>query len=136
MDTETGVVHVLKCTGIQDVGKCINPLATEGQIEGGIVMGVGYALTEGIQYKDGKVENPNLVDYKMITPLDAPEITTLIIEEPDPTGAFGAKGIGEGTVVPVAPAIANAIYDAAGIRIKELPITPEKVLKALKELNK
>ncbi len=136
VDPKTGLVRVLKCIAAQDVGKCINPLSVEGQMEGAIVMGVGYALTEAIQYKDGKVENPNLVDYKMITPLDVPEITTLIIEEPDPTGAFGAKGIGEGTVVPVAPAIANAIYDAIGVRIKELPITPEKVLKALKELNK
>ena len=99
-------------------------------------MGVGYALTEGLQYKDGKVENPNFVDYKIPTALDAPDITTNPVEEPDPTGAFGAKGIGEAGLVPVAPAIANAIYDAAGVRIKELPITPEKVLKALKELNK
>ncbi len=136
VDTETGIVHVLKCTGIQDVGKCINPLATEGQIEGGIVMGVGYALTEGIQYKDGEVENPNLVDYKIPTALDVPDITPILVEEPDPTGAFGAKGVGEACLIPVAPAIANAIYDAAGIRIKELPITPEKVLKAIKELNK
>jgi CO/xanthine dehydrogenase Mo-binding subunit len=136
VDTETGIVHVLKCTGIQDVGKCINPLALEGQIEGGIVMGVGYALTEGLQYKAGEVENPNLVDYKIPTALDVPDIRLILIEEPDPTGPFGAKGAGEACLVPVAPAIANAIYDAIGVRIKELPITPEKVLKALKELNK
>ena len=133
VDPKTGLVNVLKCVVAQDVGKCINPLATEGQMEGGIVMGVGYALTEGIQYKDGEVENPNLVDYKIPTALDVPDITPIIVEEPDPTGPFGAKGVGEGCMIPVAPAIANAIYDAIGVRIKELPITPEKVLK---ELNK
>lgn len=135
VDTETGVVHVLKCIGIQDAGKCINPLAAEGQIEGGIVMGVGYALTEGLQYKDGEVQNPNLVDYKIPTAPDVPDIKTIFVEEPDPAVAFGAKGIGEGCLIPVAPAIANAIYDAIGVRIKELPITPEKILNALKELN-
>ena len=133
VDPKTGLVNVLKCVVAQDVGKCINPLATEGQMEGGIVMGVGYALTEGIQYKDGEVENPNLVDYKIPTALDVPDITPIIVEEPDPTGPFGAKGVGEGTLVPVAPAIANAIYDAIGVRIKELPITPEKILRALGE---
>ena len=133
VDPKTGLVNVLKCVVAQDVGKCINPLATEGQMEGGIVMGIGYALTEGIQYKDGKVENPNLVDYKIPTALDVPDITPILVQEPDSTGAFGAKGVGEGTLVPVAPAIANAIYDAIGVRIKELPITPEKILKALDE---
>jgi CO/xanthine dehydrogenase Mo-binding subunit len=135
VDTKTGLVRVRKCIAIQDVGKSINPLGVEGQMEGGIVMGVGYALTERILYKDGQVQNPNLVDYKIPTALDAPDVRTILVEEPDPTGAFGAKGVGEACLIPVAPAIANAIYDAVGVRIRELPITPEKVLKALKELD-
>jgi CO/xanthine dehydrogenase Mo-binding subunit len=133
VDPKTGLVRVLKCIAAQDVGKCINPLGAEGQIEGGIVMGIGYALTEGLQYKDGEVKNPNLVDYKIPTALDVPDIMSIFVEESDPTGAFGAKGIGEGCLIPVAPAIANAIYDAIGVRIKELPITPERILKALSE---
>ncbi|MFC1956181.1 xanthine dehydrogenase family protein molybdopterin-binding subunit [Chloroflexota bacterium] len=133
VDTETGKVYVLKCVEAQDVGQCINRINAEGQIEGGIVQGIGYALTEEIQYEDGIVLNSNFLDYKIPTAMDVSGIVPLIIEEPDPTGPFGAKGIGEGCIVPIAPAIANAIYDAIGVRIKELPITPEKILKALKK---
>ena len=133
VDTETGQVKVLKCIEAQDVGRCINPVNTEGQMEGGIVQGIGYGLTEEIHYKNGSVINPNFLDYKIPTALDVPDIVTLIVEEPDPTGPYGAKGIGEAPVLAVAPAIANAIYNAIDVRIKELPITPEKIRRALKE---
>jgi xanthine dehydrogenase molybdenum-binding subunit len=105
----------------------------EGQVYGGATMGIGYALTERLILKDGKVMNPNFLDYKMLTAKDVPNIETIVIETNDPFGPFGAKGIGEPGSVPTAPAIANAIYDAVGVRIKDLPITPEKVLAALKE---
>ena len=96
-------------------------------------MGIGYALTERLILKDGKVINSNFLDYKMLTAKDVPKIEPIVIETNDPSGPFGAKGVGEPGLVPTAPAIANAIYDAVGVRIKDLPITPEKVLAALKE---
>jgi xanthine dehydrogenase molybdenum-binding subunit len=99
-------------------------------------MGIGYALTERLILKDGKVMNSNFRDYKMLTAKDVPNIETIVIETNDPFGPFGAKGVGEPGLVPTAPAIANAIYDAVGVRMKDLPITPEKVLAALKEKKK
>ena len=99
-------------------------------------MGIGYALTERLIPQNGKVMKPNFLDYKMLTAKDVPDIEPIIIETNDPYGPFGVKGIGEPGLVPTAPAIANAIYDAVGIRIKDLPITPEKVLKALQEKNR
>jgi xanthine dehydrogenase molybdenum-binding subunit len=96
-------------------------------------MGIGYALTERLILQNGKVMNPNFLDYKMLTAKDVPNIEPIVIETNDPFGPFGAKGVGEPGLVPTAPAIANAIYDAVGVRIRELPITPEKVLAALKE---
>ena len=96
-------------------------------------MGIGYALTERLIIQNGKVANPNFLDYKMLTSKDVPNIEPIVIETNDQFGPFGAKGIGEPGLVPTAPAIANAIYDAIGVRMKELPITPEKVLAALKE---
>ena len=105
----------------------------EGQIEGAVVQGIGYALMEGLTLQNGRVVNDGFLDYKIPTIGDIPEIKTILVETGDPHGPFGAKGIGEPGLVPTAPAIANAIYNAIGIRIKELPITPEKILKALKE---
>ena len=133
VDTETGRVNVLSCVLSQDVGRCINPITLEGQMQGATIQGIGYALTEDAVYSDGLHLNPNFVDYKILTALDVPEIVPLVVEEPDPTGPYGAKGVGEGSLVPQAPAIANAIYDAVGVRIKELPITAEKIRRALKE---
>ena len=136
VDKETGQVKILKYIAAHDVGRAINPMLLEGQVYGGATMGIGYALTERLILKDGKVMNPNFLDYKMLTAKDVPNIETIVIETNDPFGPFGAKGIGEPGSVPTAPAIANAIYDAVGVRIKDLPITPEKVLAALKEKNK
>ncbi|OGP70040.1 MAG: 4-hydroxybenzoyl-CoA reductase [Deltaproteobacteria bacterium RBG_13_47_9] len=133
VDQETGQIKILKYVAAHDVGKAINPMLLEGQVYGGVTMGIGYALTERLILKNGKVMNPNFLDYKMLTAKDVPNIVPVVIETNDPSGPFGAKGIGEPGLVPTAPAIANAIYDAVGVRIKDLPITPEKVLAALKE---
>ena len=133
VDKETGQVKILKYVAAHDVGRAINPMLLEGQVYGGATMGIGYALTERLILQNGKVMNPNFLDYKMLTAKDVPNIEPIVIETNDPFGPFGAKGIGEPGSVPTAPAIANAIYDAVGVRIKELPITPEKVLAALKE---
>ncbi len=135
VDEETGKVTVIEYVAAHDVGRAINPLLLEGQVYGGVVMGLGYALTEEVMLKDGKNMNANFRDYKLFTAKDAVKIKAPIIETDDKDGPFGAKGIGEPGCVPTAPAIANAIYDAVGVRIKDLPITPEKVLAALKEKN-
>jgi xanthine dehydrogenase molybdenum-binding subunit len=136
VDQETGQVKLLRYVAAHDVGRAINPMLLEGQVYGGATMGIGYALTEKLVLQNGKVMNPNFLDYKMLTAKDVPDIEPIVIETDDEFGPFGAKGIGEPGAVPTAPAIANAIYDAVGVRIKELPITPEKVLAALKEKKK
>ncbi|MDP2659602.1 MAG: xanthine dehydrogenase family protein molybdopterin-binding subunit [Dehalococcoidia bacterium] len=133
VDRDTGKVRVLKAACAHDVGKAVNPLAVEGQIEGGFAQGEGFALYEAIVRDGGKVCNPTFMDYKLPTSMDVPRVTPIIVEVPDPDGPFGAKGVGEPGLVNVAPAIANAIYDAVGVRIYQLPITPFAVLKALKE---
>ena len=131
VDTETGKVRVLRLACANDVGHAINPMAVEGQIEGGAQMGLGYALTEELIVKDGKVLNPDLLDYRLFTSADMPIIETHIIETDDPGGPFGAKGVGEMGGTPTAAAIANAIYDAVGVRMNQVPMTPERVLAAL-----
>jgi 4-hydroxybenzoyl-CoA reductase alpha subunit len=133
VDAETGKVKVLNMVAVHDVGRAINPLLIEGQIEGGIAMGIGYALLEKLQWENGKTLNPNFCTYKIVNSTEVPSIHTFLIETIDPYGPFGAKGIGEPATIPTAPAIANAIYNAIGVRIKDLPITPDKILKALKE---
>jgi len=133
VDTETGEVKVLKIAAAHDVGRAINPMAVEGQIEGGVSMGLGYGLNEELVLEKGKMLNPNFADYALPTALDMPPIDPIIVETIDPEGPFGAKGMAEPANNPTAPAIANAVYDAVGVRIKDLPITAEKVLKALKE---
>ena len=135
VDEETGKVEVLEYVAAHDVGRAINPLLLEGQVYGGVVMGLGYALTEEVTIKNGKIMNANFRDYKLFTAKDAVKIKAPVIETDDKDGPFGAKGIGEPGCVPTAPAIANAIYDAVGVRIKDLPITPEKVLAAIKKKN-
>ncbi|MFQ5578775.1 MAG: xanthine dehydrogenase family protein molybdopterin-binding subunit, partial [Anaerolineae bacterium] len=131
VDTETGVVRVLRLACANDVGRAINPMAVEGQIEGGAQMGLGYALTEELIVKEGRVLNPDFLDYRLFTAADMPEIETCLIETDDPQGPFGAKGVGEMGGTPTAAAIANAIYDAVGVRLTELPMTPDRVLAAL-----
>jgi CO/xanthine dehydrogenase Mo-binding subunit len=136
VDTETGQVTIQNYVAAHDVGRAINPMLVKGQIYGATIMGAGYGLTEEMQVNHGRVMNPNLLDYKILTAKDKIPIDAVIIEPIEPTGPFGAKGIGEPACVPSAPAIANAIYDAVGVRIKDLPITPEKILAALKEKGK
>ena len=131
VDVETGEVEILRLVCVHDVGQVINLGAIQGQIEGGVTQGVGYALIEEVVYEGGVVSNPTLVDYKIPNILDAPPIEYEFIEEPDPTGPFGAKGVGEAVLVPTAAAIANAVEDAVGARVTDLPITPERVLAAL-----
>jgi len=133
VDTETGEVEIIKISAVHDCGKAINPLLTQGQVEGGVAMGVGYGTMEEMVVENGKVKNPQFTDYLLPTALDVPEIATEIVEQPEPTGPFGAKGIGEPSLLPTAPAIVNAIQNAVGVRIRELPATPEKVLRALRQ---
>ncbi|HKZ55222.1 MAG TPA: molybdopterin cofactor-binding domain-containing protein [Anaerolineales bacterium] len=131
LDVETGQVRVLRLACANDVGVAINPMAVEGQIEGGAQMGLGYALTEELIVEGGKVLNPDFLDYRMFTAADMPEIETILVETDDPNGPFGAKGVGEMGGTPTAAAVANAIFDAVGIRLTQLPMTPERVLAAL-----
>ncbi len=132
VDDETGEVEVLRIVAAHDCGTAINPMLVEGQVEGGISMGVGFALHEQMLFDDaGCLVNPNLTNYIVPTSLDMPEIEVDIVESFDPTGPFGAKGVGEPTSVPTAAAILNAIHDAVGVRITSLPATPDKVLAAI-----
>jgi CO/xanthine dehydrogenase Mo-binding subunit len=133
VDRETGKVKILNYVAAHDVGKAINPLLLEGQVYGGVMMGVGYALSEQVILEKGENMNPNFRDYKILTAKDCIPIDAPVLETHDADGPYGAKGIGEPGCVPTAPAIANAIYNAVGVRIKDLPITPEKVLAALRE---
>ena len=132
VDTETGEITVLKSVGAHDVGQCINPQAVEGQIEGGAAQGQGYALSESLIYRDGMLVTPSFSEYLIPTAMDVPEVTCVIFESRSGLGPYGAKGIGEPALTPVAPAIANAVADAIGTRIHDLPITPEKVVDALR----
>jgi CO/xanthine dehydrogenase Mo-binding subunit len=132
VDEATGKVEVLRAWNAVDVGRAINPALVEGQMEGAFVQGLGFALVEEMVWDGGRVANPSLMDYKIPGAMDVPyEIHTDIVEEPEPDGPFGAKGVGEIGIVPVAAAIANAIYDAAGVRLTRLPFTGERVLDAL-----
>ncbi|MFZ5967581.1 MAG: xanthine dehydrogenase family protein molybdopterin-binding subunit [Bacillota bacterium] len=133
IDTETGKIEVLKVASCFDVGKVINPKLIEAQVEGAIVQGLGSAIFEELILEDGIPKNASFVDYKIPTAGDMPRMIVNFVENPEETGPFGARGIGEPCMVPAAPAIANAVYNAIGIRINSLPITSEKILKALKE---
>ncbi len=136
VDTETGHVKILNVWGAHDCGKALNPLAVEGQLEGSWHMGIGQVMTEEMQYYNGLLVNNNFLDYKIPTSLDTPPIHTNIIETIDPEGPFGAKETGEGAIHAMLPAVANAVYDAVGIRITKLPIKSEDVLRLLKEKEK
>jgi len=133
VDRKTGRVKVLDFVAVHDVGKVINPMTAEGQIEGASLQGLGYALSEDLIWEEGIVLNPNFQDYRIFYINDVPRIKSVMVESIDPDGPYGAKGLAEPGLVPTAAAIANAIYDAVGVRIKSLPITPEKILRALKE---
>lgn len=135
MDVETGQVILRRFANAVDVGKAINPLAVRGQICGGSVMGIGSALTEEVLLENGNILNPNLTDYKLLTTNDIPKIEDFAIaiveSAPHKNGPYGAKGVGEATLVSIMPAIANAVYNAVSVRIKDMSITPEKILEAL-----
>ena len=134
VDKATGVVRLLRYVKAADVGKALNPLACEQQLRGATIMGVGQALLEELVYQEGLPINPNFLDYNLPRFLDLPEkIETILVERPNPVGPYGAKGCGETALIPVSPAIANAVMDAVGVRIQDLPITPEKVFNALQK---
>ncbi|MGA2990050.1 MAG: xanthine dehydrogenase family protein molybdopterin-binding subunit [Candidatus Korobacteraceae bacterium] len=136
VDIRTGMVKVRRVVSAQDVGKAINPTLVEAQIHGGVSMGLGFALSEEVMLNQGRVLNPSLTNYLIPTAADTPEIVSIIVEDPYPDGPFGAKGVGEPGAVPTAGAIANAVFDAVGVRITRLPITAERVWRALQERKK
>jgi len=129
IDPETFEVRVEKVWAAHDCGKALNPLAVEGQIEGCIHMGLGQALCEEMPYIKGAIAGPNFLDYRTLTPMQMPEVEVIIVESNDPEGPFGAKEAGEGPLLPILPAVANAIYDAIGVRVYSLPMTPDKIWK-------
>ncbi len=133
VNRQSGEIHVRKITAAHDCGLALNPMAVEGQLEGSVSMGLGYSLTEEVKAENGLMMNPSFLDYGVPLSTDIPPVEILLVESHDPVGPFGAKECGEGTVSPTAPAIVNAIHDATGVWIKELPVTPEKLLKAMEE---
>ena len=136
VDTETGKIDVLQVVAVHEIGRVIHPIAAAGQIEGGIQQGIGHTLTEDylVDTATGRSLNPSFVDYKVPLAMDMPPIKTVLLETaPDPGGPFGAKGVGEDPIIAIGPAIANAVHDAIGVRFRCYPITPEKVLHALRQ---
>jgi putative selenate reductase molybdopterin-binding subunit len=133
VDTETGQVTVLKLVAAVDCGVAINPALAEGQVEGAVTQGLGYALTEEMMFEHGKLMNPNFADYKLLNAFDMPKLETILVRTYESTGPYGAKSVGEVPINGPAPAIVNAVYDAVGVKIFDLPLTAEKVLAALKK---
>ncbi|MGH7366518.1 MAG: xanthine dehydrogenase family protein molybdopterin-binding subunit [Candidatus Rokuibacteriota bacterium] len=133
VDLETGKVTVLRLTAAHDMGKAINPQTCQQQIEGALVMGLGQALFEQLVIDQGRPVNPSFIDYKIPCTLDIPQLETILVEAEHNEGPFGAKGLGEPGLAPTAAAIANAIFDAIGVRMRDLPITAERVIRALRE---
>ena len=139
VDPSTGWVSVPRVWVAHDIGRALNPTLARGQVEGSVYMGLGEALMEEQVYRrlPPRLSNalvhkfPSILEYKSPTSLDMPEIFTELVEDPDPAGPFGAKEVGQGPLLPIMPAVANAVYDAVGVRIHEVPITPEKIVKAL-----
>jgi CO/xanthine dehydrogenase Mo-binding subunit len=132
VDEETGEVIVHKVWAAHDCGRALNPVSVEGQIIGSVWMGMGQALTEEMIWKDGMLMNPGLLEYRSPSSVESPEVEPIIVESVDPEGPFGAKECSEGSLAATIPAIANAIYDAVGVRLHESPFTPERVLAALR----
>ncbi len=136
VDPDTGKVTILRYTAVQDAGKAIHPSYVEGQIQGGAVQGIGWALNEEYFFNnDGHMVNSSFLDYRMPTTLDLPMIDTVIVEVPNPTHPYGVRGVGESSIIPAMAAVSNAIYDAIGVRINELPMSPGRVLEALWNKN-
>ncbi len=137
VDMETGRIDVLDFTCAIDLGAAINPTLSEGQIEGGVVMGLGYALSEEMLFdKRGRMRNADLLDYKIFSSIDTPRVKAILVRTDEPTGPFGAKSVSEIPVDVVAPAIGNALYGAIGVRLRSIPFTPERVLKAIGTLER
>ena len=140
-DSESGCYSVEKIWIAHDIGQAINEKLVIGQVEGSVYMGLGEAMMEEHVYRPGKSDigglhkNPSMLDYKSPTSLDMPEIETILVETNDPEGPYGAKEAGQGPLLPVIPAIANAIYNAVGVRVDEVPITPDKIFKGLQNIK-
>lgn len=134
VDTDTGAIRIPHYVSVADVGVAINPQQCEGQDEGASMQGLGHTLFEEMVYEDGQLLNPNMVDYKVPTFADLPgDLESMMIENHDGPGPFGAKGLGEGGIVSAAPSVANALFQATGVRIKDLPLTPERVWRAIRD---
>ena len=138
VDPDTGIITVPRIWIGHDIGQSINPVSVMGQVEGSVYMGLGEAMMEEMAYRSRTNEQvvhkfPSMLEYKSPTTLEMCDVVTYLIEDPDPNGPFGAKEVGQGPLLPVPPGLANAVYDAVGVRIDEVPITPEKVKKALKQ---
>ncbi len=131
VDTLTGKVDILKAVMAQDVGRAINPNMVEGQMDGGFAMALGFVLFEDLRLNEGKIENNKFSRYLIPTAMDLVDLNKIIVEEPESTAPYGAKGIGEPVTIPFGPALLNAIYDAIGVRITELPATPERIVAAI-----
>jgi len=139
VDPETGIVVVERIWIAHDIGKSINPMLVMGQVEGSVYMGLGEILMEEMVYRGNRNvvhKFPSMLEYKSPTTMEMCDVKTYLIEDPDPNGPFGAKEVGQGPLLPIPPAVANAVYDAVGVRIDEVPITPEKVMKALREKSR
>jgi CO/xanthine dehydrogenase Mo-binding subunit len=136
VDLRSGRTKVVRFTAAHDVGKAINTSMVEGQIQGGALQGIGYALMEDLKVENGRCLNASFTDYLIPTMLDAPQLEVVLIEQPYSQGPYGAKGIGEPSLVPAAAAVANAVSAAIGLRFKQLPITTERVLLALADAHK
>ncbi len=133
VNPRTGQVKVLRISSAHDLGKTIHPVLVQGQIQGALLMGIGTALFEEMELDHGQVKNRTFAEYKLPSALDAPKMIPLFVEEPHRQGPYGAKGLGEPALAPTAAALSNAIYAAVGVRIKHLPITPEKILRIPEE---
>src|SRR5437899_7240948 len=131
VDVETGEIELHDVWIAHDIGRALNPLLVEGQVEGSVYMGIGEALMEAQVFRKGLHKHPSMLEYKSPTTLETPQIHNILVETDDPEGPFGGKEAGQGPLLPVLPAIANAVYNAVGVRVDEVPIVPEKILKGL-----
>jgi CO/xanthine dehydrogenase Mo-binding subunit len=128
VDPDFGTVDVKEIVAIHDIGRAINPVGVEGQIEGGVAMGIGYAIMEEVKLKDDGSWTDSFTEYLLPTTLDTPRITPIVLEHPEPSGPFGTRGVAEMSLTPVAPAIANAVEKATGRRVTSLPIKPHMLI--------
>ncbi len=135
VNTDTGEVKLLELWDAHDIGKAINPQSVEAQIEGSLAMGIGYTFYEDLRFKNGRVLNANFAGYRVPRSIGIPKMNSILVETNDPEGPFGAKGMGEASLLPTSAAIANAVEDAIGVRIKELPITPDKIIQGLRAVK-